>query len=64
MKDYILDVLLFILQIFISVLTLPAILTIIALFIAACVMVSIAGILLSPIGLLCLLKDYIEERKR
>jgi hypothetical protein len=64
MRDYILDVLLVILNILIAVLAIPALFTIIAAFIAAGVIVFVAGILLSPILLVCVLKDNIKERNR
>lgn len=60
MRDYILVIL----NILIAVLAIPAIFTIIAAFIAAGVIVFVACILLSPILLVCVLKDNIKERNR
>jgi hypothetical protein len=62
MKDYILDVLLVILNILIAVLAIPALFTVIAAFIAAGVIVFVSGILLAPILLVCVLKEKIKIR--
>jgi hypothetical protein len=58
MRDYILVIL----NILIAVLAIPALLTVIAAFIAAGVIVFVAGILLSPILLVCVLKEKIKIR--
>lgn len=58
MRDYILVIL----NILIAVLAIPTFLTVIASLIAAGVIVVIAGILLSPIGLVCVLKEKIKIR--
>lgn len=62
MRDYILDVLLVIINILIAVLAIPALLTVIAAFIAVGVIVFVADILLSPILLVCVLKEKIKIR--
>jgi hypothetical protein len=46
----------------IAVLAIPAFLTVIAAFIAAGVIVFVAGILLAPILLVCVLKEKIKIR--
>lgn len=63
MRDFI-YILLVILNILIAVLAIPALFTVIAAFIAGGVIVFIAGILLSPIGLVCKLKEKIKEITR
>lgn len=58
MRDYILVIL----NILIAILAIPAFLTVIASLIAAGVIVVIAGILLTPILLVCVLKEKIKMR--
>jgi hypothetical protein len=57
MRDYILVIL----NILIAILAIPALFTVIASLIAAGVIVFVAGILLSPILLVCVLKDKIRK---
>lgn len=58
MRDYILVIL----NILIAILAIPALFTVIAAFIAAGVIVFVAGLLLSPILLVCVLKEKIKIR--
>jgi hypothetical protein len=58
MRDYILVIL----NILIAILAIPALFTVIASLIAAGVIVFVAGILLSPILLVCVLKEKIKIR--
>lgn len=62
MKDFVLDILLFILKVLIAILIIPTIIAMVAVFFVALVIVGIGAILISPIWLACWIKTKLTTR--
>lgn len=60
MKDFVLDITLFILKVLIAILTVPTIIAMVAVFFVALVIVGIGAIVISPIWLACWIKNKLK----
>lgn len=64
MRNFILDVLIFFLRILICVLVIPTAFAVFAGVMATAMVVLVTLILLSPIGLMCVVKEYLDDGKK
>ena len=63
MRNFILDVLIFFLRILIWVLVIPTAFALFAGVMATAMVVLVTLILLAPIGLMCVVKEYLDDEK-
>lgn len=64
MKNFILDVLILITKILMVLLAIPTVLAVIAGVMATTMVVLVTFILMSPIALVCVIKEYLEEERK
>lgn len=63
MKDFLIDVLILILKVMIWVLAIPTFLAVVASFLLGFVILFITGIVITPLGLISILKECLTEKK-
>lgn len=63
MRNFILDVLILITKVLLGILTIPTVFAVIAGMMATVMVVLVTFILMSPIALVCVIKEYLSDEK-